>query len=80
MSDDTDSALMRDITDACHRRGLQISNVERQGAVVVLHPKADAELPDAAVLRELAGDIDDSRVRYVTLGIDGFQQFDDSKD
>ncbi len=77
MTDEIESALMRNITDACRRRGLEITDVERQGSVVVVHPSAEAELPDAAALREIAGDIDDERVRYVTLALDAFQQFDD---
>ena len=80
MSDEIDSALMREITDACQRRGLQLTDIERQGSVVVLHPSAETELPDAAALREIAGDIDDQRVRYVTLGLDAFQQFDDDSE
>lgn len=61
------------IIDYCGARGLIVEAVERDGAVLILHPATDAPLPGAERLRDIAHGIESGDARYVTLGLDAYR-------
>ena len=66
--------------ERCRKMGLEVVRAEQVGAVLVLHPPSTANLPDAATLRQVADELKDRQIRYVTLGLDGFGKIDDGQE
>jgi hypothetical protein len=58
------------VREVCRAHGLDVTGVERVGAVLVLRWDRSGGLPTARGLRELARALQSPELRYVTLSLE----------
>lgn len=61
-----------DLKERCHRQGMELTEIEQKGTVLVLHPRPGTSLLDAAQMAQVADAVEVPNIRYVTIDLAGF--------